>query len=369
MSVRVLHVLPALSGYGAERQVANLLPLLQSPDLTAGVLTIYRRPETGTQSAQYPVLDCGRAKRSDYLFLHRLVARMREFKPDIVHAHTHAGKYWARAAAVLAGVPALVYTEHNPCDPRRSKAERLIDPMLHRLTHRIITFFGEQRRALSVRDRVPIEKIVTIPNGLFLKSGNAPATGLRERLHMRNDRYAVLLAGRLEFQKNQQLALRALAGSEPAIKERTHLYFAGGGSDEEPLRRLAADLGIDERVSFLGYRNDIDDFMAAADALLMTSHFEGMPLTLIEAMLAGTAIVSTPWTGVREMLDDGRMGFITAGWEPAEVADTLSRALLAHGERSAMVGRARAYVEENYSIGRMAQRHRSLYGELAGARA
>jgi glycosyltransferase involved in cell wall biosynthesis len=369
MPVRVLHVLPALSGYGAERQVANLLPLLQSPALTAGVLTIYRRPETDPCDETYPVLDCGRAKRSDYLFLHRLVARIREFKPDIVHAHTHAGKYWARAAAVLAGVPALVYTEHNPCDPRRGTVERLIDPLLHRLTNRIVTFFGEQRRVLSLRDRVPIEKIVTIPNGLFLHAGSEPPAGLRERLHLRKDRHAVLVVGRLEFQKNQQLALRAIAESEPALKQYLHIYFAGGGSDEEHLRRLTRELGIEEHVSFLGYRNDVADLMAASDAVLMTSHFEGMPLTLIEAMLAGTAVVSTPWTGVREMLDDGRMGFITSGWEPAAVAETLGRALLSHGARASMVQRARAYVEQNYSIAQMAKRHEQLYTGLAGARA
>lgn len=369
MPVRVLHVLPALSGYGAERQVANLVPLLQSPDLTAGVLTIYRRPQTDAEEKTYPVLDCGRVKRSDYLFLHRLVARIREFKPDIVHAHTHAGKYWARAAAVLAGVPALVYTEHNPCDPRRNGVERLIDPVLHRMTQRIVTFFGEQRRALSLRDRVPIEKIVTIPNGLFLNTSAEPAANLRERLHLRADRYAVLVVGRLEFQKNQQLALRALARYEAGKNAQPHLYFAGGGSDEDSLRELARELAIEERVSFLGYRSDVHALMAASDAVLMTSHFEGMPLTLIEAMLAGTAIVSTPWTGVREMLDDGRMGFITSGWEPADVAETLARALQSSGARTAMVQRARAYVEQNYSITRMAQRHAALYADLAGAHA
>lgn len=368
-ALRVLHVLPTLRGYGAERQVMDLLASLQSPALSAGALTIYGSG-TEEQAALLPfqVLEGGRTRRADYFFLHRLTAQMRRFKPDVVHAHTHVGKYWGRLAAMMSGIRRIVFTEHNPCDPRRSLLESIVDPIMHHYTDRVVTFFAEQRLELAVRDRIAVDKIVTIPNGLPPPEAGAAfmdRAAARKLLGVPDERFAMLLVGRLEYQKNQQLAMRALAALDGTARGGVHLFIAGTGSDDEALRELACALDIEQNVSFLGYRNDVRALMRGCDLLLMTSLFEGMPLSLIEAMLAGTPILSTPWTGVREMLDDGRYGFITSGWQPESVAESVERAMLSPGARIAMAQRALVYARETYSISRMADAHKKLYAELA----
>lgn len=365
MGLRVLHILPSIHGYGAERQIVELLPLLQSPDMTAGLLTIYQPDEEERARLSFPISWAARRSRRDYLFLPRLVSEIRKFNPQIVHTHTHVGKYWGRFAAVLAGVKAIVHTEHNPCDPRRSRFERFADRALHGVTSCIVTFFGEQRLFLAEHERAPIEKIAVIPNGVLLRTDQrVDRKSARKALDMRPDQIAILVVGRMEFQKNHRLALRALAAMSRDVRKNVVLHFLGAGVEEPLLRGLARALDVESHVRFHGYRTDVGQLMPGADLLLMTSWFEGMPLTLIEAMIAGVPIVSTPWTGAGSMLGDGRFGFIVCGWEPEQVASEIERALALPAARAAMVWRARSYVFEHYGIERMALAHRKLYERL-----
>ena len=367
--MRVLHLIQFLRGYGAERQVCDLLPYLQSDDMTVAVLSMYgcRLTPEERDALPYEVIDVGRKSRADYSFLPRMIREIRRFKPDIVHTHTHSGKYWGRVAAWLAGVKTVVYTEHNPCDPRRSRVEHLADPLLHARTSRIVTFMNDQRRVLAQKDRVKLEKIVVIANGLACQGIRQTSSRdeARRRLSVRDTEYAVLLIGRLEYQKNQQLALRALASMEETDRRKIRLFLAGAGTQEVMLRGLARALDVEENVRFLGYRSDLASLLPGADLLLMTSLFEGMPLTLIEAMNAGIPILSTPWTGASEMLGNGRFGFIASDWTPQVIGAEIVRALKNPGARSAVVGHALMHAAETYDIRRMAEAHRNLYLQLS----
>ena len=166
-----------------------------------------------------------------------------------------------------------------------------------------------------------------IPNGLTLPQRAGDRAAARRRLGIGPDQFAIMTVGRMEYQKNHVLALRAFAVLPESVRKRSVLFFAGSGEEEDVLRGLALALHIGEQVRFLGYRNDVPELLAGVDLVLMTSWFEGMPLTLLEAMLAGVPIVSTPWLGARNMLADGRYGFLTPSFEPAHVAAQIERTL------------------------------------------
>lgn len=365
---RVLHILQNLSGYGAERQVRDLLPYLQSDGITAAALTVYASKLSDEELRALPFLtiDIGRRSRLDYNFLPQLIKAIRSFRPDIVHTHTHVGKYWGRIAARIAGVRVLLHTEHNPCDPRRNILERLLDPALHAATSCVVTFLAQQRTMLSRTDHLPVEKIRIIANGLLPRElpEYEDRAAARKALGITPDEYAVVVIGRLEHQKNQQLALRAVASLTAPVQQRVRLYLLGAGSQEDELRSLSRELGIEHNVLFFGYRNDVGTLLPGADVLLMTSLFEGMPLTLIEAMFAGVPIVSTPWIGVDDMLENGRYGFIAAGWETGQVALTLERALRCESARATAAARAYAYARTEYDIRNTARAHLQLYSEM-----
>jgi glycosyltransferase involved in cell wall biosynthesis len=366
-SIRVLHLIQHLHGYGAERQVRELLPHLQGDGIVAAAVSVYpsQLNESERQRLGFSAIEIGRKSRLDYTFLPRLIRAIRAFRPDILHAHTHSGKYWGRIAAWIAGVKVVVFTEHNPCDPRRSYVQRLADPLLHAKTTRIITFLGEQRKVLSAIDRTNPRKIVIIPNGIA-PSVLQPDARFRARnaLDLSETELGVFLVGRLTLQKNQQLALRALALVPPALRKRIRLFIAGAGNDEVMLRGLSRSLEIEESVRFLGYRSDLPLLVHGADLLLMTSLFEGMPITLIEAMHAHIPILTTPWTGAAEMLGQGRYGFLASHWSPADVAEALVYALNNERARAEIAERAYDYAVEALHVARTAQAHRRLYREL-----
>ena len=151
------------------------------------------------------------------------------------------------------------------------------------------------------------------------------------------------------------------------MRKRTVLFFAGSGKEEVVLRGLAFALHIGEQVRFLGYRNDVPELLAGADLLLMTSWFEGMPLTLLEAMLAGVPIVSTPWLGARNMLADGRYGFLTpelraGARRRADRED--ARAPHACGAKSPSA--RGGTLPSTYDMRQMADAHRRMYLDLCG---
>ncbi|MGC1379748.1 MAG: glycosyltransferase [Candidatus Baltobacteraceae bacterium] len=359
--------MPSVSGYGAERLIVELLKRLPSPEIDAALLTIYEPPPGTSESFPFPVYHAGRKNRRDRLFIWRLVQEIRRRKPDIVHTHTHVGKYWGRIAAMLAGTKIIVHTEHNPCDFRRTKLERAADWILHRATSRVVTFFTEQGAALIDFESLPKEKLVLIPNGLTLAPSPQDRAEARKKLNIESAQFAIMTIGRMEYQKNHILALRAFAALPEELRRKTLLLFAGSGEEEIVLRGLAHALGIADRVRFLGYRNDVASLLAGVDLVLMTSWFEGMPLALLEAMIAGVPIVSTPWLGARSMLADGRFGFLTPTFEAPEVAAEIQRAFRHARMRNEVAERARKNVFDAYDIQRMVAAHRRLYLQVGSA--
>lgn len=364
--VRVLHILPSAHGYGAERQVVELLAGMRADDISAGLLTIYHTDLSDVDGLPFAMLSAQRNGREDKFFFPRLIHEIRAFRPQIVHTHTHVGKYWGRAAAIVARVPHIIHTEHNPCDPRRTPFERFADSFLNSMTERVVTFFGEQATFLSTTDGWPREKFTLIPNGLaFPVASYGTRDAGRKALELPDDRFAIFLIGRMEYQKNHELALEALAQMRPDIRARLLVCFAGAGEKESALRARSHELDVDEFVRFLGYRQDLRELLPAADLVLMTSWFEGMPLTLLEAMSSGVPILTTPWTGSRTMLGDGRYGFITKSFEPKDVAHAVERAVEHPAARESVARNAYEFVQESYSISRMIAAHVDLYRDLA----
>lgn len=343
---------------------------MRADDIAAALLTMYYTEVPNADMLPFQTLTAGSFGRFGPLFLSRLVREIRSFRPHIVHTHTRLGRYWGRTAALLARVPHIVHTEHNPCDPRRTHFERVADAFLSAVTERVVTFFGEQAAFLGTVTGWPREKFALIPNGLaFPIAPESTRERARAILGLPADRFTMFLVGRMEYQKNHSLALNALAEMRPEIRSRTLLCFVGSGEQESSLREESRELDVAEYVRFFGYRQDLRELFPAADLVLMTSRFEGMPLTLLEAMSSLVPVLTTPWTGSRTMLGDGRYGFITRSFEARDVARSLERAIDHPAARASVARNAYQFVQESYSIGRTIAAHVDLYRDLCRAAA
>jgi glycosyltransferase involved in cell wall biosynthesis len=311
-----------------------------------------------------PAHSLERRGRGDVLgFYPRLVRAIRTSRPDIVHAHVHAGKYAGRIGAIVSGVRTIVFTEHG--DELGGLRRAVVNRVLHARTAAFVVFSETQRRAFGARERVPLARIVVIPNGV----GEPPPADrerLRAELGLEAGSFACFVPARLTEQKDPLLAVRAFA---LAFRDdlKAHLFFAGTGPLEVTVRKEAATLGITEQVTFLGFRDDAPRLMRAMDALLMASVWEGMPLALGEAMYAGLAVVTTPWHGHETFVRDGHDALVAARATPGALARALER-LRDHDVRSSLAARARTTAEATFSLEASVAAHAALYERLAGRR-
>jgi len=361
--MRALHVIADLGTYGAERLLALLVDGIREPDVEVAIATVFSSPGAA-ERLDVPVLDAARGGRYDVAFFGRLCGAIASWKPDIVHTHMHMGKYWGRLAAVLCRVPTIVHTEHNS-EFGAAPAYRLPNRFLTSRTQRIVAFSQTHRRALAEDEGIALDRIVVIPNGIRVPSRDESARArARAALAVRDDETVLMHVGRLHAVKNQRLAIEALA----LLPASTRLFFAGDGIDRPALEALAASLGVPARVTFLGFRDDAAALVAGADAAIVTSRNEAMPLAVIEAMAAETPLVSTPWLGAREMLGDGAFGVVADGYAPEQFAAAVRRVLDDAPAARERAARARAFCVNEYDIAATARRHVALYRELIAER-
>jgi glycosyltransferase involved in cell wall biosynthesis len=370
--MRVVHVCGDLGLYGAENVVALLLRHTSEPDVDLVGLTVNRseHPEA-RERAGVPVVAIDRAGRRDVGFLFRMIREFRRLRPDVVHTHGHHGRYWGRIAAVLAGVPVIVHTEHNsdltPPHPRRVFG--LLNRLLNPRTSAFIGFTAVQREQVAKAEGIPVDRVVVIPNGVPPLEADA---GRRERvrasLGLPADCIAIVAVARLFPLKRQDLAIDAVAELPDALRARVRLILVGDGPMREALVAQAALRGLRDTVQFLGFRTDARDVLAAGDVALLTSTREAMPLSIIEAMLANVPIVSTPWSGADGMLGGGRYGSIASEFTPAAVANALRATIEDRPAAERRAADALAYATADFDVHTQTRRYAALYRNLLAAR-
>ncbi|MBV9439754.1 MAG: glycosyltransferase, partial [Candidatus Eremiobacteraeota bacterium] len=341
--MRVIHLVQTLVAGGAETMVRNLCPGLAAAGIDVRVVSVYDSALDPAQRAALgaPVVEIGRRGRRDLGYFPRLVRTLKELRPDVVHGHVHTGQYAGRAAAVLAGVPAILMTAHGaePGGPVRWAADRV----LHARTDRFIVFTESQRRAFAAAQRVPLERVVVIPNGVPVPSAPRGRAELRAELGIPPDAFAVYSAARLAAVKNQRAAVDAIGLVRDAGFPQVRLLFAGTGPLEAELRAHAREAGLADRVTFLGYRADAPELLPAMDAFLYSSLSERMPMALGEAMLAGLAPIVTPWEGHADVVRDGETAFVAAGFDAPSIAEAILRAVRDPGRLAAVAAAAQRH--------------------------
>jgi glycosyltransferase involved in cell wall biosynthesis len=280
-----------------------------------------------------------------------LVALLRREKPDLVHAHMPISGFLGRLAARAAGVRRVAYTCHGflfnqPGPWPRRAASFLMEWTAGRVTDVYMTV-SEEEAADARRLRIH-RGAVAVGNGrdpaLFHPDPAARAR-VRAALAVPEDAVVIIAVSRLVRHKGYLELLAAMervAGAE--------LWVAGErlasdrGFDLGPALELAAATG---RVRLLGYRRDIPALLAAADVFCLPSHFEGLPMSVIEAMLTGLPVVSTDIRGPREQVVDGETGLLVPPFAVAPLAEALARLASDTGLRRRMgeAGRVRALAQ------------------------
>jgi glycosyltransferase involved in cell wall biosynthesis len=377
--VRLLHIVGESRFGGVAKIILPLSQVAQADGWQVDVLTTDSILQQAVRQHGLGLVNLDVIRREirplwDLGGLLRLRKFLRTESYDIVHTHTSKGGFVGRLAAWLAGVPVIVHTAHGFAFHEASPvAIRLFYSTLERIASRWcdrIVSVSEFHRNWAIRlGMCRPGKIMAIPNGIADVCRNqevAPAE-LRRQLGAGRGDLLVLSIARLAEDKGLKYLIEA-AAMLPHKGHRIQIVIAGEGPAREQLERLASHLSVTDRVSFVGFREDVGDLLAACDLVILPSLREGLSISLLEAMAAGKPIIATSIGSQREVASHAEMALLV---RPAD-ALSLSEGILRLASDRALMARlganARAVYESSYAEKRMLQAYRQLYLDLLNAK-
>lgn len=360
--LRVLHM--ASGGFSGATQVARDLVIHGAPRHDT-LLVLRRKRHTPMDRVQalrdrgLPVeLVAGWSHLASAWGLRQLC---RQWKPDVVVGHGFPEHLLARWAGLWAAVPVLVQVEHNTRE-RYTAYKRW---QVRRLVPHTAAFVGVSGAVAAqlLGHGLPAPRVRAIPNGIDLQ-GYAGS----EQHPWSQREPAIIMAARFAAQKDPITLIRALPILAQRHGLRPKLRLAGGGKADHRAQaeHWVARLGLGEQVEFLGHRSDLPQLLMRHQVAALSTHFEGMPLVLAEAMAAGCRVVGTQEPAVGEMLGHGQWGILARAKDPESWADALAQALT-HEHSSADADAARSHARHAFSVQRMAHDYTELFETLAAS--
>ncbi|MBQ0021936.1 MAG: glycosyltransferase [Prevotellaceae bacterium] len=384
--MRILHVITSLRTGGAEKLMVELLPRLKKtlsplplygegchPDgyLTSHLSSLTLEMDVkllvfdGVRTPFYEELERRGVKIHSFgencsvynpLFVFRLIPFLRQF--DIVHTHNTACQMFVAMANVFVGTR-IVTTEHNTSNRRRGKWYwKMIDKWMYRQYSDIICISDQTEvnlREHLANDEGICGKIKTVYNGVDVRS-------FVEALPLDVDKaskYIIAMVAAFRPQKDQDTLVKAIARLP---KQKYELWLVGGGSErEEIVKQLAKDLGIADRVKFLGIRNDIPSIVKTADVVVLSSHYEGLSLSSIEGMASGKPFIASDVDGLHEIVNG--YGILVPHEDDKALAEAIKKCC-EDKEYAAEVGKKCQVRAMMYDISVMAEGYNDVYKEL-----
>ena len=249
-----------------------------------------------------------------------------KFNPDVVHCHSSKAGMIFRLAAWLNKTP-CIYTIHGwpTTNPSRSKLSTIltfIEVMLRGLTFRYIAVSDFDRIEGITRFRIPDNKIVTIHNGVF---DGVNSERIDKTLRNRNLPEIIMVA-RDDGQKDYDTLFKAINDLAVSVK------CVGRGTDSEGFKARAKKLApkLYSSISFLGIRADVSELLSNADMFVLISHYEGLPISIIEAMRIGLPVIASDVGGVRELVENNNTGFLVQREDHIELKEAIRNYCLDH---------------------------------------
>ena len=366
----VFQILPSLAVGGAERLVVHLMEHLNR-ERFAPVCICLESPlgthyEARVRALGAPLYFLEKGEKMSLGVLRKLDALFRQYRPAVVHTHI-LGLNYAYPLMIRYRTPARVYTVHSLAE---KDVGRRTGPIVRALAFRY-RVGRVVPVAIAEEVRVTIQRVYGYPDPPLIPNGvptdeYAPDPDTRAQWRQAHgiEPHATVLThvGRFAPPKNHALLIEAFA--QVRSDAPLYLLLVGGGELQDAVRAQVAGLGLESRVRFLGIRADVADILRASDVFVLSSRWEGNPLSVMEAMAAGLPVVSTGVGGVPELVREGETGLLV----PSEDAGALAQAMQALVDdpvrRQAMGEAARRHAVAHFDIRHTVRGYEQLYERL-----
>ena len=376
--MRLLHVVGDSRFGGAGRIILGLGQMARAEGWEVDILTTDPTFRAAVKRDGLGLLDLDVIRRPirphwDLRGLLKLRTVLKRGSYRIVHTHTSKGGFVGRLAASLAEVPIVIHTMHGLAFHERSaRSLRLFYSTLERFAagqcDRIVSVSEFHRQWAIDLGICKGSKILTIPNGVADTSAAITAPlELRSRLGLSREDLMILTMARLVPEKGLEYLIRAAANLRLAAPQ-CKIVIAGDGPARCRLERLVHELDLSDRVTLLGYRQDVHELLAACDIVALPSLREGLSISLLEAMAASKPIVASRIGSHVEVVSQANIAKLVTPADVTALSDTILDLINDPGMMMELGRSARRLFELRYTEGRMLNAYRELYHHLLRAK-
>ena len=292
----------------------------------------------------------------------RLVRLCRRLRPDVLHLHSSKAGFLGRMAGHLSGVPVVVFTPHcwsfQSADAGKRRFYIALERFASRFCDMTIAVSEQEAREAQELGVVHAEKIRVIHNGLSDAELAQPEGVVRD--------IPFVSVGRLDEQKGYGYLLDAMA-ELVAVEPDVRLSIVGDGPLRADLEAKVASLGLQEAVRFEGEQPDARPYLRRAQVFVLSSLWEGLPYTIIEAMAARVPVISSDVGGCRELVVDGETGLLVRPRDPSALAAAMRRLWSDEGLRRRFGQAGHAYASRSFRLEDCVDENARTYQERLAA--
>ncbi len=359
----VMQLVLSLSPGGTERLVTELVRRLP-PGFRSVVCCLDKPGVWGEELRQGGTTVIGLERQEGFRpgLARKIAAVASQQAVDVIHCHHYSPYVYGQLAARLMPGVRLVFTEHGRLsDGAPSLRRRLANQVFARLPADVYAV-SEDLRGHLVAEGFSPRRVRVIPNGIEVCSppSSEMRTQMKSALGFGQETFVVGTVGRLDPVKDLGVLLQGFARFH-AESGRSGVVVVGDGMEREPLTQLAASLGLSGSVKFLGHREDVGDLLQGFDVYAGTSIFEGISLTILEAMAAELPVVATAVGGTPEIVLDDETGRLISPRNSEALADALRFLFESPAVASAWGRAGRKRVLERFTIEGMVRKYARVY--------
>jgi glycosyltransferase involved in cell wall biosynthesis len=344
--LRVLQVINSLHAGGAESLLKNIvLQMRKNRKMQMEICVLYSNEifKKEIKNKGISIWDLGLKFKYDLRGIIKLISLINRGKYNIVHVHLFpANLFVALASLFLPKNIKYIFSEHSVYNRRRSfKLFKILDAYIYSRYYKIICVSKQVQITL-------IEWLPKLKRKIIVISNAVTVPDLLNWSPIK--KYDILFVGRLTKAKGVDILLRAINILKEKYQKEIKAAIVGEGYLEEELKELVEELGIDEEVEFLGVRRDIEKLMKSTQIFVLPSRWEGLPLTILEAMGSGAGIIAAKVGGIPEVIEHEKEGILISPENPTTLARAITELLKDRELRVKLGINAYQKVKEKYSI-------------------
>jgi len=300
----------------------------------------------------------------DYKFLKNIIQLIKQNRIDLIHSHTWGTDFYGYWASKILGIP-MISTIHNRYYIFEKWSRRFSYKVFISQIKKIVAVSKDIQNLLREELKIPPQKVKLIYNGIDTHKfeNKKDLKSLRKELNLSEEELILGNVGNLREVKDHHtliLSFHKVITLFPQAK----LLIVGEGELKSSLVKLCAELGLENRVLFLGHREDVNLLLGLMDLFILSSHSEGCSISLLEAMASGKPVIATRVGGNPELILDGKTGFLVPPAEPEKLAEKTIFLLKNEDLRVKMGDEGRRRVKVKFSLETMVKNYEELYSKV-----